>query len=71
MNVALRRDNGWDLVFYDQGIQSLTSSHMRALWVQAGTWIELRLSVTSPRSSADNRAALEALLGGIKISEKK
>jgi hypothetical protein len=46
-------------------------SHLRAHWVQAGTWIELHLSITSSRASADNRAALLALLGEIRVSEKK
>ena len=69
-NVAFEKLGGWDTVMYDHTLGPLLSSHVRAHWVRAGTWIDLHISVTTAKSSAENRAKLRALLKDISISEK-
>ena len=55
---------------YDQVFSGIVSSHVRAHWVQAGTWIDLHLSTTTERSSAENRKKLKELLRTISVTEK-
>jgi len=70
VNVSLEKFGGWDTVMYDHNFPNAVSSHLRAHWVQSGTWIDLHLSTTTSRSSAENRKKLRSLLRGISISEK-
>ena len=70
VNIAFERIAGWDAVMYDQVFSGIVSSHVRAHWVQAGTWIDLHLSTTTERSSAENRKKLKALLRTISVTEK-
>lgn len=70
VNVAYEKIGNWDVVFYDHLMGKTVSSHMRAHWVQAGTWIELHLSTTTLRSSADNRKKLRSVLRGVSVTEK-
>jgi len=55
---------------YDHLFDKGVSSHMRAHWVQAGTWIELHLSTTTRQSSAENRRKLKSLLRAIAVAQK-
>jgi len=70
VNVSFEKLGGWDTVMYDQNFGKIVSTHMRAHWVQSGTWIDLHLSTTTNGPSADNRKKLRSLLRGISISEK-
>ena len=70
VNVSFEKIAGWDSVLYDQVFSGVVSSHMRAHWVQAGTWIDIHLSTTTYSSSAENRKKLRALLRGISVVEK-
>jgi len=70
INVSFEKLGGWDTVMYDHNFGKAVSSHLRAHWVQSGTWIDLHLSTTTYRSSAENRKKLKSLLGGISISKK-
>ncbi|MFN2646504.1 MAG: hypothetical protein ABR570_16080 [Burkholderiales bacterium] len=70
VNVSFEKMGAWDIVMYDHLIGKAVSSHMRAHWVQAGTWIELHLSTTTQRPSAENRRKLRAVLRGIAVKEK-
>ena len=69
-NVVFERIAGWDTVTYDQVFSGIVSSHLRAHWVQAGTWIDLHLSTTTQASSAENRKKLKALLRSISVLDK-
>jgi len=69
-NVSFEKQGRWDTVMYDHNLGNVVSSHLRAHWVQAGTWIDLHISTTTVRSSAENRKNLKALLSSISISEK-
>ena len=70
INVSFEKLGGWDTVMYDHNLDNLVSSHLRAHWVQSGTWIDLHLSTTTNRSSTENREKLRSLLRGISVSEK-
>ena len=70
INVSFEKLGGWDTVMYDHNFGKAVSSHLRAHLVQSGTWIDLHLSTTTYRSSAENRKKLKSLLGGISVSEK-
>ena len=69
-NVSFRKIGKWDAVVYQIGIPTGTNSHIRAHWVEAGTWIDLHLSLTSDGSDADNIARLESLLNRIEVVKK-
>ena len=70
VNVAFEKIGGWDTVLYDQVFSGVVSSHMRAHWVQAGTWIDIHISTTTYDSSIENRKKLRAVLRGISVLEK-
>jgi hypothetical protein len=70
VNVSFEKIGGWDTVLYDQMFSGVVSSHIRAHWVQAGTWIDIHLSTTTYSSSAENRKKLRAVLRGISVSAK-
>ncbi len=69
-NVSFEKIGRWDTVLYDHVFAKAVSSHVRAHWVQAGTWIEIHLSTTTQRTSAENRKKLRAVLRGISVAEK-
>ncbi len=70
-DVSFEKIGNWDAIVYETAIPEITNSHIRAHLVQSGTWIDIHLSVTTKKSSAENRALLESLLRGISVSEKK
>jgi hypothetical protein len=70
VNVSFEKLGGWDAVLYDHHFGNTVNSHLRAHWVQSGTWIDIHLSTTTNRSSAENRKKLRSLLRGISIAEK-
>lgn len=67
---SFQKIGGWDAVLYDTNVSKATNSHIRAHWVQAGTWIDLHLSLTSERTSAETRARLTELLRSIEVKER-
>ena len=71
VNVSYEKIGGWDTVMYDHMLDQVVSSHMRAHWVQAGTWIELHLSTTTRQASAENRRKLKSLLRAISVAQKR
>ena len=71
VNVSYEKIGGWDTVMYDHMFEKMVSSHMRAHWVQAGTWIELHLSTTTGQSAAENRKKLKSLLRAISVAQKR
>ena len=70
VNVSFEKIAGWDTVLYDQVFSGVVSSHMRAHWVQAGTWIDIHISTTTGDSSGENRKKLRSVLRGISVVEK-
>ena len=69
--VAFGRLGNWETIAYERAVPNSTNSHLHAHWVQAGTWIDLHVSLTTSGSSQDARAKLESLLRTIVVSQKK
>lgn len=70
-NIEIRKISKWDAVFYDMPISGGTNSNIRAHWVEAGTWIDLQLSVTTSRKSSEVRPELEAFLNAIVVKDRR
>jgi len=70
VDVSFKQINGWDTIIYDLPIPTGANSHIRAHWLQAGTWIDLHISLTANRSSAELREALEGFLKGVLVRER-
>jgi tetratricopeptide (TPR) repeat protein len=68
--VAFRKIGGWDTVVYQMPRTGGSNVNIRAHWLQAGTWIDLHISVDSDATETENTKRLEALLAGIRVSEK-
>lgn len=71
-NEAMFKSGGWEGVAYDIPApgQGVANSSIRAFWVQAGTWIDLRLSITAKSGSAQLRGKLMALLKSIQVKQR-
>lgn len=75
-NVETNKVGRWDTVFYQQPKPTAApqsegySLHARAELVQAGTWVDLHISITTKDFSATSRATIENLLNSIVINEK-
>lgn len=73
LNVSFQKMAHWDIVAYDIPYPSgnIRQSHLRAHWLQRGTWIEVHMSMTSVAPSTEIRTKLMALLKKFTIEEKK
>ena len=69
--VSFARISDWEVVLYDMTLPTGSNSHIRAHWVQAGTWIDLHLSITSERTPAENRKKLKSILKAVQIRQKE
>jgi len=69
-DVSFTKIGNWDSVVYETKLPRGTNAHIRAHWVQAGTWIDVHLSLTSTRASAESRKLLESYLRTISVEEK-
>jgi len=70
-NVSFQHIGHWDAVLYDVPVPGGINTHIRAHWVQAGSWIDLHLSMTSSRPPQECRAVLMALIKDVRVEEKK
>jgi hypothetical protein len=70
VDVSMQKIDGWDAIIYDIKMPKGTNSHIRAHWVQAGTWIDVHLSLTTTLNSVDARAKLQEVLKSIQVKEK-
>ena len=69
--VVFGRQGNWETIAYERAVPNFTNAHLHAHWVQAGTWIDLHISLMTNGSSQGARAKLEALLRSIVVSQKK
>jgi len=69
-DVVFRKVGKWDAVAYSIPIPGANNAHLRAHWLQAGTWIDIHLSLTSKMPDAENRAKLETMLKAIQVRQK-
>lgn len=70
-DVSFERLGSWDAVVYDVAVGPMRNSHIRASRVQAGTWIDLHLSLTMERPPAELRQSLRDELASIRVAEKQ
>jgi hypothetical protein len=70
-DVSFEKLGSWSAIVYDVAVPGMASSHIRAEWQQAGTWIDLHMSLTSALSQAERRTKLRDELKAIRVSEKK
>ena len=69
-DVSFTKIGSWDAILYDIRVPKGNNSHIRAHWVEAGTWIDIHLSLTSESSNAELRTKLESLLKDIQVKAK-
>jgi tetratricopeptide (TPR) repeat protein len=70
IDVVFKKIGGWDAIVYRLPTVGGSGSHIRAHWLQAGTWIDMHLSSHGEGSADENAERLAALLGRIRVSEK-
>jgi hypothetical protein len=71
--VAFTKVGRWKAITYvipDPALPLITAE-ISAHWLQAGTWIELHLSLTAAQTDKESGAKLEKLLNTIQVREKK
>jgi hypothetical protein len=68
-NVEFTKVGNWEVVVYDLPTKVATFPNLRANWVQAGTWIDLHLSV--PKPGADGRSKMLEMLRAIEVRERQ
>jgi hypothetical protein len=69
VDVRFIKVGGWEAIVYDMSSPVGSNSHVRAHWVQAGTWIDLHIS-TIQNASAESRNRLLEMLRSIEVREK-
>ncbi len=70
VNEKFFKSGGWEGVFYDIAASSGANSHIRAHWVQAGTWIDLHISLTSKSANSRSREQLLEFLKTIQVKQR-
>ena len=69
--VSFARYSDWEAIVYDIAFPTGSNTHIRAHWIQAGTWVDLHLSITSYATPIENRAKLKALLKSVSVRLKR
>jgi hypothetical protein len=75
-NVQFAKFSNWEAVLYDIDLSAAgnasaaSNTHIRAHWIQDGTWIDLHLSLTASAPVAEVRARLQAFLETVQVKEK-
>ena len=69
-NVSFITVSNWDAVIFDQPYDGFTIAHLRAHWLQAGTWIDIHISQKSNSSNSEARSRLIEILKAIQVREK-
>jgi hypothetical protein len=70
-NVSFDKIGNWDVIFYELQVSRFTSYYIMAHWVQAGTWIDLHISITPYTPSAESKSKIIELLKAITVKEKE
>ncbi len=70
LNVAFKKVSGWEVIEYDVLLDKIHNTHIRAQWLEAGTWIDVHLSVSSEATLDVNLALLESFLTTIRITKR-
>ena len=67
-DVSFEHIGTWNAVLYDMTGSDATNTDIRAHWVQAGTWIDIHLSLAGHQ--AGSREKLRGVLQSIKVTER-
>jgi len=67
-NTKLTNVGKWQAVLYDTEIPKGTNTHIRAEWVEQGTWIDVHISVTTEESNDAARATALGVLNSIRVA---
>ena len=69
-DVTFVRLGDWNAIIYDTDIPIRRNSHIRAHWLQAGTWIDIHLSLTADLPQREIRVKLQNVLKTIQVAER-
>jgi len=58
----------WQCVSYSIDLPGVTNNHLRAELVRDGTWIDMHISITNRKSTAENRDLLASVLESIEVT---
>ncbi len=70
-DVTFTQLGDWNAVIYEINSPVGRNSHIRAHWVQAGTWIDIHLSLTADLSQKELREKLQSVLKTISVAERQ
>lgn len=70
IDVGFVKIGKWDAVVYDVTATIGKDTNIRASWVDAGTWIDMHLSMTGTLSQAELRRRLRDVLQHIAVAQK-
>lgn len=70
-DVVFKKLGGWEVITYHIPRFSGSNAHIRAHWLEAGTWIDLHLSVESDSQDDKGIERLEKLLAQVVVTNKK
>ena len=70
-DVSFEDFGSWKTILYDIAVPANGNSHIRAHWIQDGTWIDIHLSLTSKDSQTERRDRLRDALKAIQVSQKE
>jgi hypothetical protein len=71
VDIAFEKIGYWDAIIYDIQNPELTNSHIRAHWLQTGTWIDIHLSISTKAPTAEARSTLKDLLSAVRVEKVK
>jgi hypothetical protein len=69
-DVTFAQLGDWNAVLYEIDSPIGRNSHIRAHWVQAGTWIDIHLSLTADLPQKEIREKLQNVLQSISVAER-
>ena len=66
-NESLQKSEKWEMALYDVKVPGGSNTHIRAEWVDLGTWVDVHISVTSTEAIDAARATAMNVLKGIRV----
>jgi hypothetical protein len=72
-NVSFDNIGRWQVILYDIELPGAKGAnpHIRAEWIEAGTWIDIHLSLTTDQPLAEARRTLRSVLESIEVKERE
>jgi hypothetical protein len=68
--VSFKRVGKWEVVAYNLPNDKAINPNIRAHWLQAGTWIDLHISMLSKLPKAEAAAKLDTILSEVRVALK-